>query len=306
MWAQANDATGVICLAFFVALIVALSLAIGLAWLAIAKRRGWFATSRAPQWIDFRRAVSQVAVSRNGRLLRGMREELPRVVFHDGSSTVVVEVSRAEHPVRYYIGVRLVWPDAALRLEILPRSLAGRLRKMLGMNRFTSGDRDFDREWTVLTSDAAKARQFLSPEVRQWLNAVALPQAMGETYLRIAAGELLIRQQYIHTIAAGATPPASSVHTADRKVIDDLLQASLEIYQIALREPLAGIAFVDEVEIDPAAPNCLVCGEIIVGSEVMCQSCRTPHHRECWHYVGGCSVFGCGGKNFEGYYLPPA
>ena len=261
--------------------------------------------AHAPQWLDFRRALSQVAASRNGRVLRGMREELPRVVFHDDTTTVVVEVSRAEAPIRYYIGVRLVWPDAALRLEVLPRSLSGRLRKMLGMNRFSSGDREWDSEWTVLASDVPKARQFLSPEVRQWLAALALPQAMGETYLRIASGELLLRQEYIHAIAPGATPPPSSVHTADRKAVDDLITAAWRSTRSRCASRLRASRSPTKSRSTPAAPNCLVCGEAINGSEVMCQSCRTPHHRDCWHYVGGCSVFGCGGKNHEAYYSPP-
>jgi hypothetical protein len=157
----------------------------------------------------------------------------------------------------------------------------------------------------VLASDVLKARQILSPDIRQWLAALVQAPAMGESYLRIAAGELLVRQEYIHPIAASAVPPSTSVHTADRRAIDDLIQAALAIYSIALRQPQAGIAFTEDVVIDPAAPNCLVCGEAIIGNEVMCQSCRTPHHRDCWHYVGGCSVFGCGGKSHEAYYSPP-
>jgi hypothetical protein len=306
MWAAANDPTGMILLLTVGALVLVVGLLFSWVVINLAKRASVFAQPRAPKWIDFRRAMAQVAATRSGRVLRGMRAELPRVVFHDGNSTVVVEVSRAEHPVRYYVGVRLVWPDGALRLEVLPRSLAMRLRKMLGMQRFSTGDARFDRDWAVLASDAEKGRTFLSPEVRQWLAALALPPEIGETYLRIAAGELLVRQEYIHQIAPHAAPPATSVHTADRKAIDDLIAASLAIYAIALREPLAGISFTDEVEIDPAAPNCLVCGEAIIGHEVTCQSCRTPHHRECWHYVGGCSLFGCGGKQHEAYYLPPA
>ena len=25
-------------------------------------------------------------------------------------------------------------------------------------------------------------------------------------------------------------------------------------------------------------------------------SCNTPHHRDCWEYVGACSIYGCNGK----------
>ena len=32
------------------------------------------------------------------------------------------------------------------------------------------------------------------------------------------------------------------------------------------------------------------------GPVILCTSCRTPHHRECWEYVGACSIYGCGSK----------
>lgn len=29
------------------------------------------------------------------------------------------------------------------------------------------------------------------------------------------------------------------------------------------------------------------------GVVVSCPSCATPHHEDCWEYLGGCSTFGC-------------
>lgn len=44
-------------------------------------------------------------------------------------------------------------------------------------------------------------------------------------------------------------------------------------------------------------PVCKVCLEPINGGPVaLCASCHTPHHGECWEYVGGCSIYGCGCK----------
>ena len=44
-------------------------------------------------------------------------------------------------------------------------------------------------------------------------------------------------------------------------------------------------------------PMCKVCGEPIDESEiVVCASCNTPHHRDCWEYIGACSIYGCNGK----------
>ena len=32
------------------------------------------------------------------------------------------------------------------------------------------------------------------------------------------------------------------------------------------------------------------------GQVIVCSVCNTPHHRDCWEYVGGCSIYGCNGK----------
>jgi len=36
-----------------------------------------------------------------------------------------------------------------------------------------------------------------------------------------------------------------------------------------------------------------VCGEKMESRVIFCAKCRTPHHEECWSYVGQCSTFGC-------------
>lgn len=40
---------------------------------------------------------------------------------------------------------------------------------------------------------------------------------------------------------------------------------------------------------------CPVCASIVTDNETqhVCESCSTPHHRDCWEYAGGCAIFGC-------------
>jgi len=61
-----------------------------------------------------------------------------------------------------------------------------------------------------------------------------------------------------------------------------------------------GIDVVDDPDAwdeDAGPPICKVCGEPISGGEVVvCAACNTPHHRDCWDYVGACSIYGCNGK----------
>lgn len=40
---------------------------------------------------------------------------------------------------------------------------------------------------------------------------------------------------------------------------------------------------------------CQVCGEAVVDEKVYCSRCHAPHHKDCWEFNKGCSIFGCGG-----------
>jgi len=47
------------------------------------------------------------------------------------------------------------------------------------------------------------------------------------------------------------------------------------------------------LQVDAKAGECQVCGEKMETRVVFCARCRTPHHEECWSYVGQCSTYGC-------------
>ena len=44
--------------------------------------------------------------------------------------------------------------------------------------------------------------------------------------------------------------------------------------------------------------SCQICGgPIDEAEEVRCARCDTPHHRDCWQWCGGCSIYGCGSQD---------
>jgi hypothetical protein len=64
----------------------------------------------------------------------------------------------------------------------------------------------------------------------------------------------------------------------------------------------SGIEFMAEDVVQPLGEViCKVCGDNIVSEMVFCRRCKTPHHADCWHFTGACSVYGCG----ETQYLVP-
>jgi hypothetical protein len=44
---------------------------------------------------------------------------------------------------------------------------------------------------------------------------------------------------------------------------------------------------------DEATVSCQVCGDPVTGHVHRCERCGTPHHDDCWRYIGHCSTFGC-------------
>jgi hypothetical protein len=138
------------------------------------------------------------------------------------------------------------------------------------------------------------ARDFLNPEVR-W--AVASLQRLvhaGGMLVSINPERLLV--QIDRNLGTNTEGLVQAVHEA--LVIHDGLQMGVR------RRMSEGIAIVDNragsPDEDSGPPVCKVCGEVIDGGlVVLCASCRTPHHRECWEYVGACSIYGCGSKLAE-------
>lgn len=49
----------------------------------------------------------------------------------------------------------------------------------------------------------------------------------------------------------------------------------------------------DELLLEEGTGSCPVCGDPMTARVVFCVRCRTPHHAECWAYVGQCSTYGC-------------
>jgi hypothetical protein len=43
--------------------------------------------------------------------------------------------------------------------------------------------------------------------------------------------------------------------------------------------------------------NCAVCGVKVENSTTAsCEKCETQYHKDCWDYMGACSIYGCGCK----------
>jgi hypothetical protein len=179
------------------------------------------------------------------------------------------------------------------RLELAPISRPAPPQAPKGTRIVKTGESDFDRGYVIQANDAEMARDFLSPQVR-W--AIANLQRLvhpGGMLVSINPERLLV--QIDRNLGQNA------------EALIQVVSESLEIHdglQVGVsRRMTEGIAIVDRPDLDEEAEGpsiCKVCGSLIDGGPVVaCTSCRTPHHRECWEYVGACSIYGCGCKLAE-------
>lgn len=75
------------------------------------------------------------------------------------------------------------------------------------------------------------------------------------------------------------------------------LEWAARFLRVAIKGPHAPEAAT--MKVDAAAGECQVCLEKMDSRVVYCAKCRTPHHEECWSYMGMCSTYGCREIRFE-------
>jgi hypothetical protein len=136
------------------------------------------------------------------------------------------------------------------------------------------------------------ARDFLVPGV---VSAIVDLQSMAH------AGGILVSISPERLLVQVDRNLGLNVESLDRAVRDTLILQDGLSRGVAQRMS-AGIDIVGQQDRfdgdDGLAVVCKVCGEPITDQPVViCAQCRTPHHRECWEYVGACSIYGCTSKH---------
>jgi hypothetical protein len=184
----------------------------------------------------------------------------------------------------------ITWPDPDLRCEIYPQDIFAGFRRLWGMEDILIGSRQFDDAYFICGTNKAAIRDLLTSEVQTIIFRLAALSfanyfATHEIQVRWSGGVLSI-----------AKPSRLSTYES----LEQFLSLCGVLFEAALRTRSTGIEFVSESvrEPDTAESQCQVCGETLERDLVYCDSCETPHHRECWLYFGGCSTYACGQKKF--------
>lgn len=177
------------------------------------------------------------------------------------------------------------FPDPRLRMEIYPQTVVEQVKKFLGMQDIEVGVPRFDELFIVQGNDSNLIREYLSFETQAALQAVARCSYFFDLHLTIGGGTLRVTKR------------------SDIRKVQDLLRLvqSCETLFIALVSARnLGIEFLPTTAPPRISEtHCQVCGEGLQGSIVYCTRCQTPHHLDCWQYVGTCSVYACGQKRYR-------
>ena len=141
--------------------------------------------------------------------------------------------------------------------------------------------------WQVFTADPDDSRHLLSSGVHLALDRLWLHPLPTDTAVSLMPGWIVVRKVWDQ-------PRGGDVE----EFVELACTVSDQLHVAAA----AGIEFVESDEahvIDQAV--CSICGDAFETDVVTCSRCKTPHHRDCWDYGGGCSTYGCGGRM---YHLP--
>ena len=169
------------------------------------------------------------------------------------------------------------------RLRITPEGFTSWLRSLVGGADIEVGDPAFDATYWIESSDPRWTREVLTASVRR--------------------GMLKLREEggwFGTTVVTVDLGPAGLVLKVARLLVDEpvALERFVDLAVLILSEARgvgesAGIV-IAAME-TKAGSECPVCGHA-VSHERTCPRCRTPHHEDCWKYMGGCAIFGCAAR----------
>jgi hypothetical protein len=246
------------------------------------------------------RAYRALAHRYRGRYEHRGLVDPPTVSFgHEGSSVRVglapVVAGQPSSP-RTRVVTRFA-SGLPFRFELFPIQRPSPKQTPRGTRLVRLGDPVFDRHFVVRANDPEIARELLArDEARRAIEGLRRLSPPGGFLISVNPERLLV--QVDRNLGQSAAALEAAVREA--LALHDLLRRKVA-------ERMAeGIAIVEDAP-DGASPSsgsgetapiCKVCNEPIGPDEpkVVCASCKTPHHRDCWTFVGACSIYGCQGK----------
>lgn len=173
------------------------------------------------------------------------------------------------------------WPQPGFRAKLFPESVPDAMKKFIGMQDIKVGHPEFDARFVVQSNDQKRLLEILHA------NAQAAILSLGDqAVLNIDGTNFRLERQ---------------CDLSDRIGVNRLIQRFVNAYFVLTDSALdlSGSLRVTAVSLASEHEVCMICGEPIVDRRVQCRRCQTPHHQECWEYLGQCSTYGCGETKYR-------
>ena len=195
------------------------------------------------------------------------------------------------------------WPANNLRLDISPQSAIDRLNVFSRAEDVEIGNWRFDYNYRLLTNSPDRVKDLVSDDVINILRKLNLgASSMNPKHPKLQQ-ITTTRNFFVASVSLSLTPERilHFIHNAVELV--GLLSGSTVVPKT---RPTASVPDAPASEADFSVTSmlnqvigaeCLVCGdEIKPENMVHCKKCNTPHHHDCWEFVGQCSIYACGSK----------
>lgn len=238
------------------------------------------------------RAYRMLASRYHGRYENRGLSDPPTVSFGYNGSNVRVGLAPQVPGQKFGPRTRVVTRFGAglpFRMEVAPTARPAPPQPPRGTRLVRVGEPEFDRTFIVQANDPDMARSFLTGEVKQALGHLLRLSPPAGMLLSINPERMLV--QVDRNLAVQPDALLHAVHQS--LVLHDALQAGVAS-RVNQGIEILGSGHLPPEDLGP--PVCKVCGELIEDPAVLCAVCKTPHHRDCWEFVGSCSIYGCTGK----------
>ena len=251
-------------------------------WSAALATVGWVAVRYLSRAKMNRQMLRTVARERGGEVVRAQWCGGFTAHFQGLSEEVHIWLSPVPHGRHAALQLHVPWSTDGRWLSLAPR---GALSRLALWNR-RSGRIVRELDYRLGTSHSSWARRLIGGGVTTRLQQINALQKGGGSELWLTNGRLSLT----FCVPAGATERL-------RQLVDNGLELADQL-GLQDRGDIQMMGPVPDAEDDPK--DCPVCREALAGRVVFCRACGTPHHRDCWRYVGKCSMFGCTGTRTRG------
>jgi hypothetical protein len=218
----------------------------------------------------------------NGEYFPAGFMRLPHIAFlAAGRWKAAIEFQRSDGDNMPFTKVRVHLEGRAPGiLHLIPDGFGQSFLKMFGAQDIIIGNAAFDRDYVIKATPESLAARIFSPNRRDRVIAsMRRLRGMSEPTLSVIRDELVVK------VSEAIEEEGAAMR---------LVQTAEDFLEYLFQVSTPGIVL-GELQMAPSG-NCPVCGTAMDSKSVRCESCRTPHHLECWTYMGRCSTYACQGR----------